>query len=364
MRGKNIDNRAVKGVNFLERVDFGRKYIQLKGPVKLRLDVRSMSITVIFIAAIVALALFSLMVGTLKLSVAEVFSSLFGGTAGFKRTVVVDWRLPRVLGAIVFGAGLAVSGAIFQSITRNPLGSPDILGFTSGSYTGALIVMLVIKSMSYTAIALGSLIGGFATAFIIYLFAFRKGTQGFRLIIAGIAISTVLGSVNSMLLLQSQAEVALTAGAWGVGSLNGINWYHVLPAILFVLVLLILAMIMNRPLRQMELGKDAAKSHGVHFERTQFLLIVIAVALTAAATAIMGPVAFVALAAPQIALRFTNSAESLAPTAAVGAFILLSADVLAQRMIPGVILPVGVLTLSIGGLYLVWLLFHQARSAA
>jgi iron complex transport system permease protein len=93
-------------------------------------------------------------------------------------------------------------------------------------------------------------------------------------------------------------------------------------------------------------------------------LIVIAVALTASTTAIMGPVTFVALAAPQIALRFTNTAESLAPTAAVGAFVLLSADVLAQRMIPGIILPVGVLTLSLGGLYLVWLLFRQARSAA
>ncbi|MFS0645185.1 FecCD family ABC transporter permease [Siminovitchia sp. 179-K 8D1 HS] len=346
------------------RVDFGRKYIQLKGPVKLRIDVRSMSVTGIFLIAVIALALFSLMVGTLKLSVAEVFSSLFGEMSGFKRTVVIDWRLPRVLAAIVFGAGLAVSGSIFQSITRNPLGSPDILGFTTGSYTGALVVMLVIKSMSYTSIAIGSLIGGFATAFVIYLFAFRKGTQGFRLIIVGIAISTVLGSFNSMLLLQSQAEVALTAGAWGVGSLNGVNWYYVLPATLFVLVLLILALIMNRPLREMELGKDAAKSHGVHVEWSQFLLIMIAVALTASATAVMGPVTFVALAAPQIAFRITNTKESLAPTAAVGAFILLSADVLAQRMIPGTILPVGVLTLSLGGLYLVWLLFHQARSAA
>jgi len=346
----------------VDRIDFGRKYIHLKGPVKLRLDVRSMSVTAIFLAAVLALGLFSLMVGTLKLSIVEVFSAFSGELTGLKRTVVIDWRLPRVIAAIVFGAGLAISGAIFQSITRNPLGSPDILGFTSGSYTGALVVMLVIKSMSFTTIAFGSLIGGFATAIIIYLFAFRNGTQGFRLIIVGIAISTVLGSINSMLLLQSKAEVALTAGAWGVGSLNGIDWYHVLPGILLVLVLLILAVIMNRPLREMELGKDASKSHGVHFERTQFLLILIAVALTAVATAIMGPVTFVALAAPQIALRFTNTAESLAPTAAVGAFVLLSADVLAQRMIPGMILPVGVLTLSLGGLYLVWLLFHQARS--
>lgn len=349
----------------MDRIDFGRKYIQLKGPVKLRLDVKSLCVTAIFLVAVIALALFSLMVGTYKLSIAEVFSALFGfgEITSFKRTVVIDWRLPRVLAAIVFGAGLAVSGAIFQSITRNPLGSPDILGFSSGSYTGALVVMLVFKSMSFTPIAIGALIGGFATAFLIYLFAFRKGMQSFRLIIAGIAISTILGSINSMLLLQSKAEVALTAGAWGVGSLNGVDWLHVLPGIILVLVMILLALIMNRPLREMELGKDVAKSHGVHFDLTQLFLIVVGVSLTAAATAIMGPVTFVALAAPQIALRFTNTAESLAPTAAVGAFILLSADILAQRAIPGMILPVGVLTLSLGGLYLVWLLFHQARSA-
>lgn len=347
----------------MDRIDFGRKYLHLKGPFQLRIDVRSMIVSAIFLIAIIAIALFSLMVGTLTLSVAEVFSALIGEMTGFKRTVVIEWRLPRILAAIVFGAALAVSGAIFQSITRNPLGSPDILGFTSGSYTGALVVMLIIKSMTFTTIATGAFVGGFATAAIMYLLAFRKGIQSYRLIIVGIAISTILSSFNSMLLLQSQAEVALTAGAWGVGSLNGVTWNLMLPASLLILVLLIFAFIMNRPLREMELGKDVARSHGVHFERTQLILIVIAVALVASATAIMGPVTFVALAAPQIALRFTKMAESLAPTATVGAFVLLSADVLAQRLIPEMILPVGVLTLSIGGLYFVWLLFYQARSA-
>lgn len=347
----------------MDRMHFGRKYIRLKRPITMRIDVRSMMITVIFLITITLIALFALMFGTLQLSIAEVFSALIGELTGFKRTVVFEWRLPRILAAIFFGAGLAVSGAIFQSITRNPLASPDILGFTAGSYTGALIVMLVMGSMSFPAIATGALVGGFVTAVLIYLFAFRKGIQSFRLIIVGIAISTVLSSFNSILLLQSEAEVALTAGAWGVGSLNEVTWNHVLPAILIVWVFLLFAFIMNRPLREMELGKDVSKSHGVPFERTQRILIFIAVALTATATAVMGPVAFVALAAPQIALRMTKAATSLAPTATVGAFVLLSADVLAQHFVPGIILPVGVLTLSIGGLYLVWLLFYQARSA-
>jgi iron complex transport system permease protein len=348
----------------LQQIDFGRKYIRLNRPVKTRLDVKNLIVTVCFLTAVLALSVYALMMGTIQLSIADIFAVFSGELTGFEQTVVIEWRLPRVFGAIFFGAGLAVSGSIFQSITRNPLGSPDILGFSTGSYTGALIVMLVIKSFSFPAIAAGALIGGLATAFIIYLFAFRQGTQSFRLIIVGIAISNMLGSLNSLMLLKSQDEVALTAGAWAVGSLNGVSWANVLPAIAAEIVLLILASVFNTSLCEMELGRDVAISHGVHFEKTQLVLILIAVGLTASATAIIGPVAFVALAAPQIAHHFTRTSSSLAPTAAVGAFVMLSADVLAQQIIPDAILPVGVLTLSIGGLYLVWVLFQQARAAA
>ena len=345
-------------------IDFGRRYLRLKGPIKLRIDMRSMVVTTILLGATAAAGLFALMVGTLSVSIQEVFLALIGQATGMTRTVVLEWRLPRVLSAIIFGAALAISGAIFQSLTRNPLGSPDIIGFSAGSYTGVLVVLLVSGSSSFISVATGALVGGFTTAILIYMLAFRKGTQGFRLIIVGIAISAILGSVNSMLLLQSNAEVALTAAAWGVGSLNGIGWHHALPAILLVFLLLICAVVLNRPLRQMELGDDAAKSHGVRIERSQLVLIFVAVALTAVPTAVMGPISFVALAAPQIAHRFTKSGESLIPAAAMGAFLLMGADVLAQRIIPGMIFPVGVVTLSLGGAYLVWLLFQQARSRA
>lgn len=345
-------------------INFGRRYIRLKGPWKLRIDVRSIVVTAILLGATLAIALFGLMVGTLQLSVHDVISALSGEATKMTRTVVVEWRLPRVLAAIIFGAGLAVSGAIFQSLTRNPLGSPDIIGFTSGSYTGALIVILVSNSTSFIGIAAGALIGGIMTAFLIYILAFRNGTQGFRLIIVGIAVSTILSSLNSVLLLKSKAEVAYTAAAWGVGSLNGISWAQALPGMLIVVLLLMCAAVMSRPLREMELGEDAAKSHGIRMERSQLALILIAVVLTAAPTAVMGPVSFVALAAPQIALRFTKSAQGLVPVAAMGAFLLLGADIVAQRIVSGMILPVGVVTLSLGGIYLVWVLFRQARSAS
>lgn len=345
-------------------IHYGRRYIRIRGPFHLRVDVRSLAVTLILLGATLALAIFGLMIGTMRLSVHEVFAALSGDAAKMTRTIVVDWRLPRVLAAIVFGAGLAVSGTIFQSLTRNPLGSPDIIGFTSGSYTGALIAMLIAGSTSFIGIAAGAMIGGLATAMLIYLLAFRKGTQGFRLIIVGVAASTILSSLNAVLLLRSKAEVAMTAAAWGVGSLNGIGWAQSVPAMLAVAALLFAAAVMGRPLRAMELGEDAAKAHGIRVERSRIALIAIAVVLTAAPTAVMGPVSFVALAAPQVALKLTKSTQSLAPSAAMGAFLLLSADIAAQRMVPGTLLPVGVVTLSLGGLYLVSVLFRQARSAA
>src|SRR5690625_161706 len=353
-----------EGVMIMRHIDFGRHYVQLKGPLKWRIDVRNIVVTIILLVAIIMVGIFALTMGSMELSVQEVLTALAGQAAGAANTIVVEWRLPRVIAAIIFGAGLAVSGSIFQSLTRNPLGSPDIIGFSSGSYTGALLVMLGTGSASYLGVAAGALAGGFVTAILIYLLAFRKGTQGFRLIIVGIAISTILGSVNSMLLLRNDAEVALNAAAWGIGSLNGIDWKHVVPGTIFVIFLLFCAWMMNRPLREMELGDDAARSHGARTERSQLLLIFVAVALTAAPTAVMGPVSFVALAAPQIVQRFTKSMDSLIPSAAMGAFLLLGADILAQRIVPELILPVGVVTLSLGGIYLVWLLFHQARSTS
>lgn len=345
----------------MEKIHFGRKYIRLSKPIAVRIDVRSIVVSLILCGVLVVALLFALMFGTLQLSVIEVVQALIGNKTGMTRTVVIEWRLPRVLAAIVFGGSLAVSGAIFQSLTRNPLGSPDIIGFTTGSYTGALLSMLMIGTTSFIKIATGALLGGFVTASFIYMLAFKGGTQGFRLIIVGIAISALLGSVNSLLLLKSKAEVALTAAAWGVGSLNGVTWEQVTFAMALALLLLLFSWTMNRPLTMMELGKDASQSLGIRMERTQIILIGLAVALTAVPTAVMGPVAFVALSAPQIANRLTKTTARLIPVALTGATLLLCADIIAQHMLLDKILPVGVITLSLGGIYLVALLFKQAR---
>jgi iron complex transport system permease protein len=293
--------------------------------------------------------------------VPDVFSALMGQAEGRIHMVVVEWRLPRALLALLLGAALGMSGAIFQSLTRNPLGSPDIIGFNSGAYTGALIVIIGFSG-NYYQIAGGALLGGVVTALAVYLLAWRRGVEGFRLIIVGIGMSAMLSSLNTWLMLRADLEVAMAAAVWGAGSLNGLGLDKLWPTLLVLGIFIPAAFILGRPMKQLEMGDDAARALGVLVEPVRLTLLLLGVALTATATAVAGPIAFVALAAPQIARRVTGAAGvAMLPSAAMGALLLAVADLLAQRMFAPTQLPVGVVTVSIGGIYFVWLLVREAR---
>ncbi|MDQ7909532.1 iron chelate uptake ABC transporter family permease subunit [Phytohabitans sp. ZYX-F-186] len=310
--------------------------------------------------AIACIAVLALMTGSYTLSPGQVVSALTGGETGLVHEIVVEWRLPRVAAALVFGAALGVSGAVFQSMLRNPLADPGLIGFTQGSYTGALIVILLVNG-SYVQLAGGALLGGMATAVAVYAFAYRRGVQGFRLIIVGIGVSAMLESLNTWLILKADLEQAMAAVAWGVGSLNGVSWDQVVVGGTCVLVLLLLAGMLSRPMRQMELGDDAAAAQGVRVAAARLGLVVVGVALTAAVTAASGPIIFVSLVAPQIARRLARTAGiTLVPAAFVGALLCLAADYIAQHVAPTP-LPVGIITVILGGGYLGWLLFTEAR---
>jgi iron complex transport system permease protein len=292
-----------------------------------------------------------------------VIAALSGRETGLVRDIVVEWRLPRVLAAVVFGAALGVSGAVFQSLTRNPLASPDVIGFSTGSYTGALVVILVTGG-SYTALAGGALVGGILTAAVVYLLAYRRGVQGFRLIIVGIGVSAMLASLNSWMILRADLDVAISAAMWGAGSLGAITWAQVTGGAVVIGVLLVGCAGLGGSLRQLELGDDTAKAQGVSVERARLALVVIGVALTATVTAAAGPISFVALAAPQIARRLARTPGiTLVPAAVTGALLLATADHLAQHLL-ATPLPVGLVTVVIGGAYLVWLITLEVRRRA
>lgn len=309
--------------------------------------------------AALALAVVALGLGDYPLTPPEVARALTGADTSFASTVVREWRLPRVLAALVFGGALAISGAIFQSLTRNPLGSPDIIGFSTGAYTGALVATTVVSG-AYVSSAVGALAGGLITALIVYALAYRGGMQGFRLIIVGIAVTAVLHAINLFLLLRVQAEVAMAASIWGAGSLSLIGWPALVPA-LVALALTLPGLLLLPALRQLELGDDAAAGHGLSVEPSRLGLILYAVALVAIVTASSGPIAFVALAAPQIARRIAGGAGiPVFASAMTGAAVLLSADVVAQHVI-ALDVPVGLVTVVLGGAYLLGLLVQEAR---
>ncbi|KUF19392.1 FecCD family ABC transporter permease [Streptomyces silvensis] len=334
------------------------------GTLSLRVRRRAVLVCALLWITLIALALWAFTLGSYPLSLGDLTAVMTGTARNSVRTVVLEWRAPRIVAAVLFGAALAVGGAIFQSLTRNPLGSPDVIGFTTGSYTGVVLTLLA-GATSYSALAAGALAGGLLTAFAVYLLAFQRGAGGFRLIVVGIAVGAMLSSLNTWFLVKADVDSALRAAVWGAGSLSGVGWPAVTTAAVVLAGVAAAAPVAQRRMRRLELGDDTAAMLGVPVERTKLMLVVLGVAATAAVTAVAGPIAFVALAAPQIARRLTGHGNSvdLVGAGLVGAILLLGADIAAQHAISGVQLPTGAVTVCVGGAYLLVLLVREGRRA-
>lgn len=348
----------------MTNLDFGRKVYRV-GPRErpfLVADVRSTIICGAIWIAIAALAVYGVFSGSAQITPAEAFQALIGRGDSYTSMVVLEWRAPRVLLAVLLGASLAISGAIFQNLTGNPLGSPDVIGFQTGSYTGALIVMLILGGGSVETMA-GALTGGIVTAFVVFFLASKRGAvRGVRLIIVGIGVSAMLASINVWILLTATVEDAIMASLWGAGNLSGVSWSTFWGVFGGSVLFLLAALALSRPMRLMQIGIPFATALGQNVRVVQIAAIVIGIGLTALATASVGPISFIALAAPQIARRVVRSdGLALGPTAAIGSLLLLLADVLAQRIYPDSPLPVGIVTVSIGGLYFLWLLLREGK---
>lgn len=321
-----------------------------------RLEHRTLVVRLVLVGLLLVLGALALTIGTIPIDLVQVLSALTGGGEDNIRKLVVEWRLPRILFAVLGGVALGVSGAIFQSLTRNPLGSPDVIGFDAGSYSGALLVMLVLGSVSYTSIAVGAVAGGVITALLVYVLAYRRGIQGFRFIIVGIGVSAFLVGINSYLLIRTGAEQARAAVAWGFGSFSALGYEQLVPFSIVLLLILPLVAVTRRSFALLELGDDAATALGVNRERSRLVMTVLGVALTAIVTAAAGPISFVALVAPQVARRLVR-APGLDVTSAglLGAVLLLAADFVGQR----VDITVGLVTVVVGGTYFAWLLIKE-----
>ena len=332
------------------------------GRIVLRTHRRILLTGALLAAATLLAAGAGLLLGDYPLAPGELVRALLGiGQDPLARFFVQEQRAPRVVTAMLVGAALGVSGAVFQSLSGNPLGSPDIIGFTVGAATGALLQIIVFDT-GPLGIAAGAVLGGFATAVLVYALAWRQGLAGFRLVLVGVGIAAVLQGVNSLLIVRASLEAAQTAAQWLAGSFNATTWSEALTVLAAVLVLLPAAFLLARPLAVMAMGDDLATGLGVRVERRRLQLVLVGVALVSLAVAAAGPIAFIALAAPQLARRLTRTgAPGMGTTALMGALLVLCSDIIAQRLFAPTQLPVGVVTGTLGGVYLIWLLAREGR---
>ncbi|GHF04306.1 FecCD family ABC transporter permease [Pseudolysinimonas yzui] len=313
--------------------------------------------------ALLGVVAVTLMVGNTFYSPDEVLRVLLGEQVPGASFTVGELRLPRVVLGMLAGLAFGMAGITFQTMLRNPLASPDIIGISTGA-SAAAVVGIVVLSLDETAVSFLALAGALVTATAIYGLSWRRGFAGARLILIGIGVAAMLHSVVSYVLTRAAAWDIQAALQWLAGSLNGASWERVAPLALATLVLAPLLVSRRRDLDALRLGDDAAAALGVRLRPTRLLLILAAVALIAFATAAAGPIAFVAFMAGPIAARITASGASLlVPAALVGALLVVAGDLVGQFAL-GTRYPVGVVTGLIGAPYLVYLLVRSNRSGA
>jgi iron complex transport system permease protein len=270
--------------------------------------------------------------------------------------------LPRALVAVLAGAAFGVSGALFQGVLRNPLASPDIIGITMGASTAAVAAILILH-WGGGGLAAVALIGGLLTAGIIYLVAWQHGVSPYRVVLVGIGVGAVMTAIMSYLFTRARLVEVQQAVTWLTGSLNGVQMKDAALLAAEIAALAVVLVPLSRAAGALELGDDTARALGTRVETSRFLLLGVGVALCALATAVTGPIAFVSLMAGPIArLLLGPAGGTIVPAALTGAALTLGADIVAQHLLGGVQLPVGVVTGGVGALFLVAMLITANRS--
>ncbi|MFI6284238.1 FecCD family ABC transporter permease [Streptomyces sp. NPDC051018] len=303
-------------------------------------------------------------VGDIPYSLTEVMNALLGSGDPGTRLIVQELRLPRALAGLLVGIAFGMSGALFQTVTLNPLASPDMMGITQGA--GAVVVAGVVLGWDGT---LGTqvlgLLGALGAALLVYTLAWKRGTTGYRIILVGIGVAWISTSATDYLMARGERFEAQAALGWLVGNLNGREWDQVTPLLYALTVLVPAALLLGRLTRTLQLGDDVARGLGTRIQVVRPAVLLTGVALAAFATAAAGPVVFVALAAPQIAQRLARTAWP-PPLAAglTGAVMVLVSDLLARELIDGTELPVGIVTGVLGAPVLLWLLVRAQRAGS
>lgn len=341
------------------------------GPIGLPWRPRVLVVTVVLLVGALAAAVVAAGVGQAAIPPDRVLAVLAGGGTAGDRFVLVQLRLPRVLGELLVGGALALSGALAQTFARNPLATPDVLGVQSGAAAGAVAVIVLgggTYSVSSTLTAVGvpaaSFLGAILAAALVYGLSWREGVQGFRLILVGIGVGAALTALTSYLLVLALVTDAAEASAWLVGSLGSVEWEALPVPAAAIAVALPASLAVSATLRLDVLGDDAARGLGARLGAHRLVVLGSSVLLAAAATSVGGPIAFVALVCPQIAQRLARTDRPpLLAAAAAGALLVSVADTLGRTVTTWEI-PVGLTTVVLGAPYLLWLILRRRSGAA
>ncbi|MFG2430585.1 FecCD family ABC transporter permease [Streptomyces sp. NPDC048590] len=320
-----------------------------------------LGVTLLLAGATFLVFCLSISIGDFPLGLSRVMATILGRGEQVDEFVVMDLRMPRALAGLLVGFALGVSGALTQSIARNPLASPDILGITGGAMAVAVFLVTVSGGAATAVVdavglSVAALAGGLGTGLLVYFLAWRRGVDGFRLILIGISVTAVMEAITTWLLATADIRDVARAQAWLVGSLDNRSWDEVRVVFWCTLVLMVIVTGAAFQFKPMHLGDDVAAGLGVRFSRVRAVLLLCAVLLAAASVSAAGPVPFVALVAPQVAMRLARfPTPPLMASGLVGALLLIGSDLVARSALP-VSLPVGVVTAAVGGPFLVYLL--------
>ncbi|MFE3456781.1 FecCD family ABC transporter permease [Nocardiopsis aegyptia] len=327
---------------------------------RVRRTARRTAVLAVLAVLIVAVFATSLMVGRTFYPPADVLAVILGERVPGASFTVGTLRLPRAVLAVAAGLCFGLGGVTFQTMLRNPLASPDIIGISSGASAAAAFA-IVVFSLGRTQVSVVAIAAGLAVALAVYGLAFRDGVVGTRLVLIGIGIAAMLDSVTAYVLSRAAEWDLQEALRWLTGSLNGTTWEEAVPVLVALAVLAPVLLSQARNLSALRLGDDTASALGVRVEATRIVVIVVAVGLIAFATAAAGPIAFVAFLAGPIAARVVGPGGSpLVPAALVGALLVLVADLVGQYAL-GIRYPVGVVTGVLGAPYLIYLIIRTNR---
>ncbi|MFA3839320.1 FecCD family ABC transporter permease [Streptomyces aureus] len=319
---------------------------------------RAAVVAVSLVVLLAAASLAYLCVGESFVAPAEVLRVVTGRPSP-DELVVGTLRAPRMVVGLLVGAAFGVAGALIQTVARNPLASPDIIGISQGA-SALTVGAMTFGVTSYAVLPYLSVLGGLLAALLVYAFAWRGGLHATRFVLIGIGFAIALRSVTTLFMTKGDYLVAQQAQIWMTGSLNGRGWAEAAPLGWTLLVLVPFVAWAARAQRTVSMDDDTATALGVRLGRVRLGLVLLGVVLASVATGAAGPVDFVALLAPQIARRVTRTAQiPLLCSALLGAFIVVVADLLARRLFSPTELPVGVLTAAVGAPYLIWLIIRS-----